>query len=881
MDNYTEFLESKILEVKNTGFEYSEFHPNTFDHQKDVCQWALHGGRRAIFCSFGLGKTVIQLEIAKAVIKQTGKPFLIGLPLGVVGEFREDAKNILGLEINYVLDQKDAEHALSFEGESKILLSNYDRIREGKFDVDFFGGVSFDEGDAIRNLDTITADYILKEMSKIEYRFIATATPAPNEYTEILNYAQFLGVCDRGQALTRFFQRDSTTAGNLTLYPHKEKEFWMWVRSWAIFIEYPSDLGYSDEGYKLPELKVHYHQIDLKGRSQSIDRDGNVKMFTDPSKSLPDAAREKRDSLIARCEKSVEIAAETPDRNFIFWHDLEDERKLLEDLLPKEKTKSVFGSQSADIKERYLNEFKHGNYQYLATKPSIAGAGCNFQGHCSDAIFTGIGYKFKDFIQAIHRILRFRQKNEVNIHLVYTDVEVEILKKLLEKWANHKKMIAEMTSLMKKYGLDQKAQIEELKRAINIERQEWKGKKATLINNDCIEEVKTMEDNSIQMVLTSIPFSDQYEYCENYRDFGHNDGNEGFFKQMDFLVPELLRVLEPGRIAAIHVKNRIQFSYQNGVGFTSLIDFRGLTTESFLKHGFFLLGEHYITTDVVRENNQTYRLGWSENCKDGSKMGCGSPEYLLIFRKAPTDIKNAYADNPVLKMKAGHYICPKCNAKQKQTKKWELVSENAAICPDCKEQSNLEDLMPHKQLSRGHWQMDAHSHWKSSGNRLMKPEELRSLNLSQISKRWKEYCQNTPYDFEEHIALCESLDEINKLPSGFMALSPWTHTQNDFVWDDINRMNTLNTQQSSKKKEKHVCPLQFDIVDRAIDRYSNPDDLIYDPFGGIGTVPLRAIKAGRRGIATELNELYWKDSVEYLSAEEYHQSVPTLFDVIQ
>ncbi|MGV3695525.1 DNA methyltransferase [Flavobacterium sp.] len=835
--NYNDFIESKILEVPNTGFEYNNFHENTFPHQRDVCQWALHGGRRAIFCSFGLGKTVIQLEIAKAVIEKTGKPFLIGLPLGVLGEFRDDAKTILGLEVDYVVDQADAEHAQSFYDKPQIMLSNYDRIREGKFDTSYFGGVSFDEGDAIRNLETKTSDYIINEMSKINYRFIATATPAPNEFTEILNYAQFLGVCDRGQALTRFFQRDSTSAGNLTLYPHKEKEFWLWVRSWAIFIEYPSDLGYSDEGYRLPELKVHYHQINLEERSIKSDRDGNFKMFTDASKSLSEAAKEKRESLFARAEKSVEIAMENPDRHFIFWHDLEDERKALELLLPKDKTKSVFGSQKQEIKEQYLNEFKHGQYQYLATKPSIAGAGCNFQKHCSDAVFTGIGYKFKDFIQAIHRILRFRQFNQVNIHLVFTDAELEILKTLERKWSDHKKMIAEMTALMKKYGLDHRAQIAELKRAMEIERQEWKGKNATLINNDCVLEVKNFKDNSIKMILTSIPFSDQYEYCENYRDFGHNDGDKGFFEQMDFLVPELLRVLEPGRICAIHVKNRIQFSYQNGVGFTSLKPFRSKVEDCFMQHGFWLLGEHYIPTDVVRENNQTYRLGWTENCKDGTKMGAGSPEYLLIFRKAPTDISNAYADDKVVKSKDDY--------------------------------------------TRGRWQLDAHSLWKTSGNRLLTPEELRTLNLSQIGKRWKEYCQNNPYDFEAHVELCETLDSIKKLPSSFMAVSPWTHTQNDFVWDDINRMNTLNTQQASKRKMLHVCPLQFDIVDRAIDRYSNPGDLIYDPFCGIGTVPLRAIKKGRKGIGTELFDLYWKDSVEYLKAEEYKESVPTLFDTLE
>lgn len=834
--NYNEFLESKILEVQNTGFEYNDFHENTFPHQVDVCRWALYGGRRAIFCSFGLGKTVIQLEIANAVIKRTGKPFLIGLPLGVLGEFRDDAKTILGLEVDYVVDQKDVEHAQSFYDKPQIFLSNYDRIREGKFDITYFGGVSFDEGDAIRNLETKTSDYIINEMSKIEYRFIATATPAPNEYTEILNYAQFLGVCDRGQALTRFFQRDSVNAGNLTLYKHKEAEFWIWVRSWAIFIEYPSDLGYSDEGYRLPQLKVHYHQINLNNRSIKSDRDGNFKMFTDASKSLSEAAKEKRESLFARAEKAVEIAMLQPDDSFIFWHDLEDERKALELLLPKDKTKSVFGTQKQEVKEQYLNEFKHGQYQYLATKPSIAGAGCNFQKYCHNAVFTGIGYKFKDFIQAIHRILRFRQFNEVNIHLVFTDAELEILKKLERKWSDHKKMIAEMTALMRKYGLDHRSQIEELKRAINVDREEWTGKEVKLVNDDNVNDVKTIGDNEVKMILTSIPFGNQYEYCESYRDFGHNDNNDRFFEQMDYLTPELLRILEPGRICAIHVKNRIQFSYQNGVGFTSLIDFRGLTTQHFIKHGFYLLGEHYIPTDVVRENNQTYRLGWTENCKDGTKMGAGSPEYLLIFRKPPTDISNAYADDRVVKDK--------------------------------------------KEYTRGRWQLDAHALWKISNNRFLSSEELRTLNLSQIGQRWKEYCQNNPYDFEKHVELCESLDEIKKLPSSFMAVSPWTHTQNDFVWDDINRMNTLNTQQASKRKMLHVCPLQFDIVDRAIDRYSNEGDLIYDPFAGIGTVPLRAMKKGRKGRGSELNELYWKDSVEYCKAEEYKQSVPTLFDIV-
>lgn len=834
---YQEFLESKIMDVSNTGFDYKDFHKNTFEHQKDVCRWALNGGRRAVFCSFGLGKTIIQLEIATAVINHTNKPFLIGLPLGVLGEFKDDAKNILGLEIHYVTDQEDMGHCQSYYPTPQIFVSNYDRIREAYFDMSYFGGISFDEGDAIRNRETKTTEYIITEASKVPYRFIATATPSPNEYTELLNYAEFLGVCDRGQALTRFFKRNSTSAGNLTLYEHKESEFWLWVRSWAIFIEYPSDLGYSDEGYLLPELKMHYHEISVKDRQHKVDRDGNYKMFTDASKSLSAAAKEKRESLYLRVEASVEIAKTQPDAHFIFWHDLEDERKLLETLLPKDNTKSVFGSQSHEIKEQYLNEFKHGQYQYLATKPSIAGSGCNFQKHCSNAVFTGIGYKFKDFIQAVHRILRFRQKSEVNIHLVYTDAEVEILKRLEQKWANHKEMVEKMTTLMKKYGLNHKAQIEELKRTIAIERKECRSENVLSVKTDAVEEVRKMPDNSIQMVLTSIPFSDQYEYCENYRDFGHNNGNDGFFKQMDYLIPELLRVLEPGRIAAIHVKNRIVFSYQNGVGFTTLGRFRSYTEEAFCKHGFWYLGEHYIETDVVRENGQTYRLGWTENCKDGTKMGAGSPEYLLIFRKAPTDTSNAYADTKVEKSKANY--------------------------------------------SRGRWQLDAHSKWRSSGNRLLTSDELRTMSLKQIGKHWKQYAKNNVYDFEKHVNLCEDLDKLGKLPASFMAVAPHSFLGNDFVWDDVNRMNTLNTIQASKKKMLHVCPLQFDIVDRAIERYSNKGDVVYDPFSGIGTTGVRCIKKERKAILTELNDVYWNDGIEYIKAEEYKKTIPTLFDVLE
>ncbi len=831
---YFDFLNRKIIQTPKTGFKADNIQEVLKPHQRDIVSWCLEGGCRGIGASFGLGKTLMQLEIARQVILHTGKPFLIGLPLGVVQEFYEDA-GLINVSVAYVTSMDDVQaHSIDNEGKPYIYLSNYERIRAGEFEPEFFAGVSFDEGDIIRNLDTETTNYILNSFQSVPYRFIATATPAPNDYTELLNYAQFLGVADRSQMLTRFFQRNSTTAGDLTLYEHKVWEFWMWVRSWMIIIQKPSDLNpdYSDDGYDLPELIVNYHKVSVTDRGIIYDRDGNIKMFSDPSKSLPAAAKEKRDSMSARLKKVVSIVNQNPDDHFIIWHHLEDERKEIERLLPA--VKSVFGSQKWEDREKTLIDFKNGLIPYLSTKPEIAGSGCNFQSHCHRAIYAGIDYRFKDFIQSIHRILRYGQTKQVQIEIIYSDAEDEILKTLLRKWRDHNEMVSKMSEIIRDHGLSESAMIDAIKRSMGVDRKVAEGKAWKAIHNDSVLETMSMQDNSIDMIMTSIPFSDQYEYCESYHDMGHNDGNEEFFEQLGFLTEQIYRILKPGRVAAIHVKDRIRFSYQNGQGFTSLIDFSGQTVAHFEKYEFHLLGKHFITTDVVMENNQTYRLGWSEQCKDGTKMGSGSPEYLLIFRKAPTEKSNAYADTPVVKTKENY--------------------------------------------TRARWQLDAHAYWKSSGNRLLNPEELKKMDLSQVGKNWEAFDKNNVYDYNAHVHLCEELDSMGKLPSRFMAAPP--RTENEWVWDDVVRMRTLNAAQVLKKREKHVCPLQFDIVDRAIVRYTNENEAILDPFGGIMTVPFRCIHLNRVGIGIELNEMYWRDGIKYCQEAEYMKSVPTLFDTV-
>ncbi|WP_256013173.1 DNA methyltransferase [Desertivirga xinjiangensis] len=872
---YTDFLESKIVVAENYGVD---IYPNSLSevllpHQATIVPWCISGGRRAIFASFGLGKSIMQLEIAKQVIQITGKPFLICMPLGVVGEFKRDNQFLnSGYEIEYIrdtdsiqvqhaedltigavendpdyLDSEEYDRAVdnyrnaldrqsdvTINYELKIYVTNYERVRKGDIDPSKFGGVSFDEASILRNLKTETTNYVLQYFKNISFRFVATATPTPNDFIEILNYADFLGVIDRGHALTRFFQRNSEKAGQLTLYENKKEEFWKWVSTWAVFINKPSDLGFDDTGYNLP--KLNFYEVEISNYTDDViqNKKGDIVLFKDTTKSLVDVSREKSESIDIRVERAYKIVRANPGKRFILWHHLESERTALEKKFKGYNYVSVYGSQPNDEKEKHLIDFSEGKYDILITKPRIAGSGCNFQHACHNMIFVGIDYKFNDFIQAIHRIFRFKQQFECNVWALFTNNEREVLKTLKNKWANHVVLNTEMINLVREYGLNTDKIKADMKRQIFSQPRSAVIGGATVYNDDTVLVHQNMPDNHSGMILTSIPFGDHYEYSDNYNDFGHNHGNQEFFKQMDFLTPELLRTLKPGRIAAVHIKDRIRYSYQNGTSFTSIEDFSADVSHHFRKHGFHLVGKITITTDVVRENNQTYRLTWGEQRKDATKMGVGLPEYVYLFRKAPTESNNAYADDPVVK-KIDEYL-----------------------------------------LSL--WQLDAHAYWKSSGNRFLTFEELATLDMKTVYNMWKEYDKSHIYNFQEHLRVCNDLDASGRLSKLFMTVPPIS--SNDLVWTDINRMNTLNANQVNRKKEKHICPLQLDIIERLIYRFTNEGDIVDDCFGGLFSTAYKALEMNRKAEAAELNPDYYDDGLFYLKSIEYKINVPTLFDLI-
>lgn len=832
---YEQFLANKALNVPMGGFDIpnGKLHSSALPHQCMIIPWAIKGARRAIFAAFGLGKTHMQLEIARIISnyeegkRVRGQKFLIICPLGTRQEFKEESKR-LGIEITYVKNREELKAA-----STQIVVTNYDRVRDGDIMKSVAAGeimgVSLDEASALRSSGSKTYIEFNRNFQQLQYRYVCTATPSPNDYVELLNYASFLGIMDISQAKTRFFKRDSKQADNLTLYPHKEREFWMWVSSWAVFITKPSVLGFSDEGYDLPELDIRYHCIPSSRRKEG--EDGQLKIISESAKGLQEANEEKQASIQDRLDKAKEILAESPDDHFILWHHLEPERKAIEDQIPEMKT--IFGKQKENIKEDLILGFAHGEYQLMATKPDIAGSGCNFQHHCHRAIFMGIDYKFNDFIQAIHRILRFQQKYQVRIDVIYTEAEDQILRTLLRKWKQHNKEVAMMESIIREFGLSNGG-VKELGRYLFTDRKEEKGRNFTAINGDNVPESRKIPDNSIKLQFSSWPFATQYEYTPTYNDFGHNLDKREFFNQMDYLIPEMFRTLEPGRICLVHCKDRIIFGNYSGLGFPTNDRFSHNVADAMENHGFQTLGWHTIETDVVRENKQTRRLGWGECCKDATKMGTGSPEYLYVFRKPPTDSSNGYADLPVFK--------------------------DPSV------------------FSRGWWQIDAHHIWRSNGNRMLTPNEIDGLPLDKLISWWKAYNRNSIYNYEDHVKLADALIESGKLPKTWFAIPPQT---NDLaIWTNIVRMRSMNTKLGQRMVEKHICPLPFDIVKRGIILYSNPGELVADFFGGIMTVPYVAVEEGRKALGIELNEISYRAGVEFMRALEHKQSLPTLFDLL-
>lgn len=849
LQDYIRFLEAKASVATEAGFIVDDADLQTHllkPHQQVMVKWALRKGRGLIAASFGLGKTRVQCEMLRLMHERTGQKMLVICPLGVRQQFTKMDGPIMGLDFCYVGCDEDVLNA-----DTPYLITNYERVRDGQISAETIraeiGGVTMDEAAILGNLGTKTLEQFRVIFQDVPYRWAATATPAPNDYRQMIYFADFFDVMDAGQALTRWFGRNPDKAGDLRLHPHMEREFWLWVASWALFVNKPSDLGYSDDGYVMPELEIVWHRLtsDHEKAWELTDNVGQHYLLKDTAAGVQQATREKRDSMDIRIAEAMRIIAEDdPAAHWVIWHHLEDERHALRKALPD--AKDVYGSQDLEERERRIVDFSEGKYRILATKPQLAGSGTNFQFFCNRAIYSGLDFKFRDFIQSVHRLQRYGQTQTVVIHMIHTDAEDHVVQTLMDKWRRYDELIARMRSIVHEFGLTSEALVSGLQRTLGVHRQEWRGDESWLINNDTVAESFNLADESLDMILTSIPFGNHYEYVAKLNDFGHNPDDDAFWQQMDYLIPHLYRALRPGRIAAIHVKDRLMFAHQNEWHTPIIYPFSDDCNRAFMRHGFIPYGRITVATDVVRENASTYRLGYTEMCKDGSAKSVGMPEYVLLFRKPQTNATKLYSDVPVRRGKDSY--------------------------------------------SRMEWQIDAHSFWRSDGDRQLTPEELIALNPEKllgmdtgaIYRWWREFSRTHAYNHPAHIEAGEILENGGKdrLPAHFGLMLPQApESHEDYIWTDILFMRTLNMEQARRRVEKHVCPLPLDIVRRCINRFTNPGELVYDPFAGIGTVPYVAVDMGRRGAGVELNPDYFDFAVRYLTAIEQEHRAPTLFDL--
>lgn len=430
MDKYLQFLESKKTAHIPSGFDCGELHEKLFPFQKAIVKWALKRGRSAIFADTGLGKTFQQVVWADEVHKHTNGNVLIFAPLCVAIQTKELAKDKLNIDINYCRSQDQVKPGIN--------ITNYEMLDH--FDNSKLSGIVLDEASIIKSYDGKTTEKILDFSKKIPYRLSCTATPSPNDYMELGNQAEFVGVMSREEMLAMFFIHDGGDTSKWRLKGHGESRFWEWLSTWAVVVRKPSDLGFDDGGYILPELIMHEHII-------NIDSNNDDQLFALPAQGLNEQRAAKRRSMEFRVNAVSDLVNNSDDA-WMVWCHLNDESEMLGKAISNSVT--VQGSDSIDHKENSMNGFSHGSINRLISKASICGYGMNWQ-HCNNTAFAGIDNSFESMYQAIRRFWRFGQTKPVNVHLFLSEQEIPILENIKRKEQQHNEMSARMVEHMKEF----------------------------------------------------------------------------------------------------------------------------------------------------------------------------------------------------------------------------------------------------------------------------------------------------------------------------------------------------------------------------------------------------------------------------------------------
>lgn len=597
---YTDLLNRKRALHSSAGIHRQPEDVNAalFSFQRDLVLWALRKGRAALFCDTGLGKTFMQLEWARL----TGESALIVAPLSVARQTVQEAAK-LGIDVEYVRQQPLA---------PGLYVTNYEMLDH--FDAAFWGAVVLDESSILKGLDSSTRVKLTEMFSETPYRLCCTATPAPNDISEIANHCEFLGVQSRVEMLAQFFVHDDE---GWRLKGHAKEPFFRWLASWAMSVKRPSDLGYDDAGYNLPGLTVTPHWVEAPYTPEGM-------LFATSLKGVTDRVGVRKATTMQRVERAAAIMGEG---QWIAWCGLNDEAHQLQKLLPDAVV--LEGSQSPEEKARIIEGFQDGTRRILITKASIAGFGLNFQ-QCHQMVFVGLSDSWEAYYQAIRRCYRFGQTEEVQVHIVLSEQEEEVYHNVMRKESEATDMTERLIANVRNYEQGE----------LGHTTDEWQysetvteGEGWRAMMGDSTERLAEVADNSVGLSVFSPPFISLYTYSPTERDLGNSKDEGLFFEHFGHIIRHLLRATMPGRNCCVHVAQVPAMLVRDG--YIGLKDFRGQTINAFVDAGWVFHGEVCIDKDPQAQAIRTHSkaLLFTQMRKDSSWSRPALADYILIFRK--------------------------------------------------------------------------------------------------------------------------------------------------------------------------------------------------------------------------------------------------------
>lgn len=612
---YEDFVAAKRRKEVATGHQPGDLNEHLFDFQHAIVSWAVRRGRAAIFADTGLGKTLMQLSWADEVASHTGGSVLVLAPLAVSEQTIEQGSTF-GIEV------KRVPHSGVIDSPG-VWITNYERM--DAIDFTELHGLVLDESSILKAHDGKTRQHIITSAQGVPYRLSCTATPSPNDFEELGNQCEFLGVMTRTEMLATYFVNDTGDTGTWRLKGWGASKFWEWMGSWAVVLRNPSDLGFDGSKYILPAPEYVEHVI----QTEAIEGD----LFSRPAMTMTERRKAQRDSIEARCRALAEVVNADTSDPWLIWCHLNDEAELLSELIAG--SVNVQGSDKAEYKAEQMMKFSSGELRVLISKPKICGFGMNWQ-HCARMAFVGLDDSFEKFYQAVRRCYRFGQKRNVQVHMFTAENEGQILANLKRKEVQHHEMSANMIEHMKDIMNKELAGQENI---VDEYREDtFNGDGFTVHLGDCVKWSRRMKDNSVDYSVFSPPFADLFVYSNSDHDMGNCKNDQEFVEQLKFLISELFRILKPGRNVSFHCMNLPTTKMRQG--FIGLRDFRGDLIRAFQDAGFIYHSEVCIWKDPVVAMQRTKALGLlHKTIRENSTMSrMGLPDYVVTMRK-PGDIE--------------------------------------------------------------------------------------------------------------------------------------------------------------------------------------------------------------------------------------------------